>query len=80
MRVRYISLLCCAIAEAASTIYFTDSWNGIVAGQPFQLRWEGSTGAVNITLNQGSEDNYIVVKTIASKTLVKNGRAMAEQD
>lgn len=73
MRLFHILLLCCAIAEAASTMHFTDSWDGIVAGQPFDLTWEDNIGAVNITLNQGTETNCTAVNEIASKTPYSNG-------
>ncbi|KAE9364658.1 hypothetical protein N431DRAFT_520194 [Stipitochalara longipes BDJ] len=66
MRFFYISLLCCATGMVANTMHFTDSWDGIVAGRPFELTWEGNTGVVNITLNQGIEKNYTAVNTIAT--------------
>ena len=72
MRVSYFSLLCGAIAVAASNEHFTNSWNEIAAGQPFDLAWDGNIGAVNITLNQGPKENYTVVDTIASKTPTTN--------
>jgi hypothetical protein len=75
MRLFLILLLCCAVAEAASTMHFTDSWDGIVAGWPFDLTWEDNIGAVNITLNQGTETNCTAVYIIASKTSYSNGIA-----
>ncbi|KAN0099729.1 hypothetical protein V8E51_013504 [Hyaloscypha variabilis] len=66
MRLFHIFSLSCAIAEAASTMHFTDSWDSIVAGQPFDLTWEDNIGAVNITLNQGTETNCTAVNIIAA--------------
>ena len=75
MRLFLILLLCCAVAGAASTMHFTDSWDGIVAGRPFDLTWEDNIGAVNITLNEGTETNCTAVYIIASKTSYSNGIA-----
>jgi hypothetical protein len=77
----YISLLCGAIVNAASSLSFIDdSWSGIVTGVPFQLTWKGNTGAVNITLNNGTTTNPNVVNPIASKTPHPNFTADAQQD
>jgi hypothetical protein len=70
MRLFYISLLCGAVVNVASSLNFTDdSWSGIVTGVPFELTWKGNTGAVAITLNNGTTAKPNLVNTIASKTL-----------
>jgi hypothetical protein len=70
MRLFYFSLLFGTIVNAASSLNFTDdSWSGIVTGVPFELTWKGNTGAVNITLNNGTVEKPNLVNTIASKSL-----------
>jgi hypothetical protein len=70
MRLLYISLLCGAIVNVASSLNFTDdSWSGIVTGVPFELTWKGNNGAVSITLNNGTTAKPNLVNTLASMTL-----------
>jgi hypothetical protein len=80
MRLFYISLLYGAIVNAASSLNFTeDSWSGIVTDVPFELTWKGNTGAVNITLNNGTTAKPNVVNSIASKTTFRHFITHAQQ-
>jgi hypothetical protein len=69
MRFFNIPILCAAIVNAVSSLNFTDkSWNGIAAGKPVELTWQGNIGAVNITLNHGTMEDAHIVGVIASQT------------
>ena len=71
MRLLYVPLLCSAIVQAVNRLNFTnDPRSGIATGEPFQLAWNGNIGAVNITLNNGTEARPKTVDVIASKISV----------
>ena len=63
-------LACVGIVAAASSLAFTDDSYNVVLGEPFVLTWKGNSGAVNLTLANGTAASPNYINPIASMTFL----------